>query len=508
MGACHLSVILDRPPAYDLRKQAQTPLLDAMVAYRRQGVTRFHMPGHRGGHGADWRLRELLGDSVFALDVTGVPGLDDLHQPSGPIRRAQELAAEAFGADHSFFLINGSTVGVQAMILAACEPKDKIIVARNVHKSILSAIILSGTAPIFVQPEVDPDFGIPMGVSPQAVAGALDRHPDARAVVLVSPTYHGFVADIAAIAEEVHRRGKVLLVDEAHGPHLGFHEELPLPSLLAGADACTQGVHKMLGGFTQASILHLRGERIDPARVRAVLRLLQSTSASYLLMASIDVARMQMATSGRQLLGRALELAHELRTRIEGVDGLQTFGPERARRPGAVGLDPTKVTVGVWPLGLTGHVVEGLLRDVGPLQAEMSDLLNVLFIVGFGNTSEELERLARALQYVARHAGSYRSARLERLVAAARVASRPLPLPELEVLPREAFFARSRPLALEQAEGAVSAEMVACYPPGIPILCPGERISAAAVSQLMLVREAELSVSGPRDPGLRTLQVL
>ena len=499
---------VERRPRANLQRQAATPLLDALLRYHQDGVVRFHMPGHRGGPGADWRLRQLWGPEVFSLDVTGVPGLDDPHQPSGPIREAQQLAAEAFGADASFFLVNGTTAGVQAMVLATCRPGDTLVVARNVHRSIMSAIILTGVIPVFVQPEMDPEFGIALGVTPQTVEPALARHPDARAVLLVSPTYHGIVSDVSAVAEVVHRHGKLLLVDEAHGSHLAFHPDLPAPSIWCGADMCAQGVHKMLAGLTQASILHVRADRVDPARVAAALRLVQSTSASYLLMASVDVARMQMATAGPTLLAQALELAEQLRQRVGRVATLRTFGREWVGRPGVAGMDPTKVTVQVCDLGLTGHAAERLLRELGPVQAEMSELRNLLFIVGFGNSPDDVERLAGTLEYIAEHAADYRTPEMGRLLAQAERLEPRLPLPELAVPPREAFFAPSRPVPLEEACGQVCTEVVTCYPPGIPILCPGERISAEVAEYLTVVRQAGLPVSGPRDPSLRTLQVL
>lgn len=496
------------PLPVDLARQIRTPLLDAMLDYRRQGVVRFHMPGHRGGAGADPRIGQVFGRDVFTMDVTGVLGLDDLHQPRGIIAEAQQLAAEAFGADRSFFLVNGTSVGVQAMILAACEPGDKLIVARNAHKSIISGLVLSGVIPVYVAPEVDPYFGIALGVTPQAIQDALDRYPDARGVLLVSPTYHGITSDLAEIARIVHDRGKVLLVDEAHGPHFAFHEEMPLPALACGADACAQGVHKMLSGLTQASILHVRGDRIDAGRLQAVLRLLQSTSASYLLMSSIDVARMQMATAGHELIQRAVDLAEELRRRIRTVPGLDTFGTERAGRPGVFQVDPTKVTVRVRGLGLCGAQVERWLREFGPIQAEMSDLFYVLFIVSYANQPDEVQRLADALAYLADHADEYRPPEAERLLAAAEAVVARRQVPQVEVSPREAFFARHRPVPLERAVGCIAGEVVTCYPPGVPILCPGERITETVVEHLLVVRESGLAVSGPRDPHLTTLEVL
>lgn len=465
------------------------------------------MPGHKGGAGAPAVLREALGPAVFRWDVTGVEGLDDLHEPAGVIRAAQELAAKAFGADRTFFLVNGTSAGVQAMILATCRPGDEIIVPRNVHKSIMAGIIQSGARPVFIMPEVDGRLGIAMGVAPERVTAALDRHPRARAVMLINPTYYGVTTDLRAIAAAVHARGIPLLVDEAHGPHFRFHEALPEPALDAGADACAQGMHKILGGMTQASLLHVRGNRVDPARLKAALQVIHTTSASYLLLASLDAARMQMALEGRTLLDRALALAGAIREAVNAIPGLYAFGPEVLGRPGASGLDPTKVTITVRGLGLTGQQVEMILRYRYGIQVELSDLYNVLLIVGFGNTEGEARHLVAALKEIAADRDRHRTKAAARLLERAAKLGMP-PLPELSLLPREAFFAPSTPVPLEDAAGRVAAEIVTCYPPGIPIICPGERVTPEIVEYLAIMRAAGFRISGPRDPALRTLQVL
>lgn len=499
-----LGAVVRGEPAAD---QWSTPLLDALQDYAVRRIVRFHMPGHKGGQGIHDRLKALAGEGVFSLDVTGVEGLDDLHEPAGVLRSAQALAADAFGADHSFFLVNGTSAGVQAMILATCRPGEPILVSRNIHKSILSGIILSGAQPVFIQPVVDRDLGIAMGVTPEAVSAALDRHPDARAALVVNPTYYGVSADLSRIAALVHARGKPLLVDEAHGPHFRFHEKLPTPALTAGADACAQGMHKILGGMTQASILHLKGGRVGVGRVRAVLQLIQSTSASYVLMASLDAARMQIATEGRELLDRAIMLAGRLRYEVNRIPGLCAFGEERLGGPAAAALDPTKLTVTVKGLGLTGQQVEMILHYRYGIQVEMSDLFNVLLIVGFGNTEEDAGRFLAALADLARTAPGYRSAETDRMLARGEQVG-VLPLPELAVSPREAFFSPSRPIPLDEAVGRVCAEVITCYPPGIPIICPGERFTPEVVDHLFLMREAGFRISGPRNPSLATVQVL
>ncbi|MEW6547183.1 MAG: aminotransferase class I/II-fold pyridoxal phosphate-dependent enzyme [Bacillota bacterium] len=494
-----------------------TPLVDALTEYARQGVIRFHMPGHRGGQGCPDVLRDWLGEAM-RLDATGVLGLDDLHQPGGVLQITQELAARCFGADHTFFLVNGTSAGVHAMILATCGPGDKIIVARNLHKSALAGLVLSGAHPIYVQPELDSELGISMGVEAHAVAAALETHPEARAVLVVSPTYYGVTSDLEALAALAHSYDVPLLVDEAHGPHFRFHPALPTPALEAGADAAAQGIHKILSGLTQASMLHLRGNRVDVTRMQYVLRILQSTSASYLLMASLDAARAQMAREGYRLWEKALHLAALLREGVAAIPGLATFGRERVGRPGVHDLDLTKVTVHVAGLGINGPEAEHILRYRYGIQAEMSDLYNLLFIVGYGNTREEVLYLLGALAALAREAGACHNPSSGSYSApdsptscgtpdTVRVPPLP-PVPPLQLLPREAFFRPSRPVSLEHARGMISAETVTCYPPGIPVLCPGELVTPEVLDYLLAIRSAGLRISGPADPDLRYLRVL
>lgn len=489
-----------------------TPLVDALAEYARQGVIRFHMPGHRGGQACPEVLREWLGEAM-RLDVTGVLGLDDLHQPGGVLRMAQELAARCFGADHTFFLVNGTSAGVHAMILATCGPGEKIIVARNLHKSALGGLVLSGAHPVYVQPELDAELGLSMGVTPEAVATALEAHPDARAVLVVNPTYYGVTSDLEAIATLAHSRDIPLLVDEAHGPHFRFHPALPTPALEAGADAAAQGAHKILSGLTQASLLHLRGPRVDLTRMQYVLRVLQSTSASYLLMASLDAARAQMVREGYRLWEKAIDLAHLLREGVRSIPGLATFGRERAGTPGFRDLDVTKVTVHVAGLGITGPEAEHFLRYRHGIQAEMSDLYNVLFIVGYGNTREEVLHLLDALSALAhqarREGGSLPQTPGQGLSPGGTSRVPPLPpIPPLVMVPRDAFFRPSRPVPLERSCGYPSAETVTCYPPGIPALCPGELVTPEVLDYLLAIRSAGLRISGPADTELRYLRVL
>lgn len=463
------------------------------------------MPGHKGGREAGSAIRELLGEKPFLADVTNVPGMDDLHQPGGIIQAAQELAAQTFGADHSYFLINGSSCGLMALMMACCAPGEEVLVPRNIHRSILSGIILNGACPVFYRPAYDLDICIPLAVTPAAISRALKAHPQARAVFLVNPTYNGIVSDLPAIAEVVHGRGIPLVVDEAHGPHLGFHEQYPLRSLEGGADAVVQGTHKLLTAFTQASMLHLKGERVNRDRLEQSLKVLQSTSTSYLLLASLDAARGEMAERGWELLERTRVMAQYLRNELDSLPGVFVFDEGWVKERGAAGLDPAKVTVTVKELGLTGLWAESWLREKYDLQVEMSDLFNLLLIVTAGNTRADIDRLVQGLKEMAAVESPPEPPPVLRAVL--ERACQPPSLP-LVCTPREAFFHPAVPVPLEQAVGRVAAETIASYPPGIPLLCPGERITREVVEFIALGRDLGLHFQGQQDPAASCLRVL
>ena len=479
--------------------KVRTPLLQALEEYVSSDVVRFHMPGHKGGRMVWPPFRKALGRKVFAFDVTGIPGLDDLHQPSGVLMESQRQLAEACGAEVSFYSVHGTSLGVQALLLASASPGERVLLPRNVHKSIISGVILGGLEPVFLAPEWEPEFGIYLGLHPHRVEEFLSREGGVRALLVVSPTYHGVAADLPALAARAHARDLPFLVDEAHGAHFSFHPAFPLPAVAAGADGVAQGFHKVLGSLTQASVLHLRGPRLDRARVKSVLSLLQSTSPSYLLLASLEAARVHMEERGKRLWARALRLARYLRAEVASL-GFKVL--EELPDPG-LSLDPTRVTVKVLDFGLSGLEAELFLRRRG-VQVEMGDLTSIVLIVGPGNTPGDGERLLQAL-------GELRSAGGEKRSFLARVAEEmriPPPLPPLEELPRRAFFGKRETVAFEAAGGRVAAEMVACYPPGIPVVCPGERVTEEVRDHLLLAREAGFRFSGCRHPRLETLEVL
>ncbi|MBP2629714.1 MAG: speA [Firmicutes bacterium] len=482
-------------------KQTETPLLDAMQNYVADGALAFHTPGHKQGKGMHKAFKELVTATGLAMEVSLMEELDDLHEPQTCLKAAQELAAELYGADESYFVINGTTGAIHAMILAVVNPGDKIIVPRNAHRSIIGGIMLSGAIPVFMQPEVDEQLGIAMAVTPEIVAKTIEDNLTAKAVLVVNPTYYGVSADLKKIADIVHQHHMILVVDEAHGPHLKFHDALPVQAMDAGADLVAQSTHKILGSMTQSSMLHVRRGRIDINRVRTMLSLVQSTSPNYLLMASLDVARMQMATGGKASLAKAVELANWARSQINEIDGLYCFGAEKMAASNQYTLDVTKLTVTVKMLGLSGAEAEQILRYQYKIQSELSDIYNVLFIISYADGKEEVERLVNALKELAsKHARTERNIDKQVVVYPA--------VPTAKLSPRQALFASKRAIAFTEAEGMVCSEVITFYPPGIPIICPGEIISQEVINYCLRMQEVGLKVVGPDDVTLKTIKIV
>lgn len=486
-------------------RQKTTPLLDAMNAYVAEKVRPYHTPGHKQGKGMHPVLRDVLGEKALAFDLSLMSELDDLNEPHTCIKEAQDLAAKLYGADHSFFMLNGTTGGIYAMILAIAGPGDKVIVPRNAHRSIIGGIILSGAVPVFMQPEVDEEIGLAMGVSLNTVQKTVERNRDAKGVVLINPTYYGVCADIKAIVEFVHQNDMAVMVDEAHGPHLKFSNRLPVQALDAGADICAQSTHKIIGAMTQCSMVHCREGRVNVPRLKAMLQLVQTTSPNYLLLASLDVARMQMATSGRQLLERVIDLSCWVRKEINKIPGLYCFGEEKIGNPGFFSFDPTKVTVTVKKLGLTGAEAEQILRYQFNIQAELSDMYNVLFLLTIGDGQAEARALVEALQGLA--AG--RQGKQDFLPMESVYKETAYPLTPLQAMsPREALFSGTRTVPFASSAGMICAEIVTFYPPGIPVLCPGELISREMIDYCQKLQKTGLNVSGPEDYQLNNIKVV
>ncbi len=519
--------------------QAQTPLLTALAACGDRPHAAFYTPGHKRGQGISAALAAVMGESIFRVDLPELPELDNLFAPEGVIRDAQELAAEAFGAEHTWFLANGSTCGIQAAVLATCRPGDQILLPRNSHQAAIAALILSGAVPIFVQPEYDPDWGIAHSITPAGVAAALAQHPNIRAVMLLYPTYYGACGDVEAIAQLAHQHQIPLLVDEAHAAHFAFHPHLPTSALAAGADLTVQSIHKTLGALTQASMLHLHSQLIDPDRISRALQLVQSTSPSYLLLASLDAARQQMAQHGTALMSRTLELAAIAGDRLSQLPHLRVLAPKPT--PGCLTLDPTRLTVDVSGLRLTGFQADDLLHTQFGVTAELPGLHHLTFILSIGNTQEDIEQLVKGFeQLVSSRSGvdlSPSPLQREQLSGSPpfqggfrgisdRSLERSLDLlGELDFLhpnnshpnnpafnqnltPRDAFFAPTETVPIAQAGDRIAAELVCPYPPGIPVLIPGDRISAEALRLLQQVLAAGGVITGCADPALKTLKVV
>jgi lysine decarboxylase len=483
------------------RNQLETPLFTALVEHAKKDPVQFHIPGHKKGKGMDPEFREFIGDNALSIDLINIGPLDDLHLPKGMIKRAQDLAAEAFGADYTFFSVQGTSGAIMAMVMSVCGPGDKILVPRNVHKSIMSGIVLSGATPIFIHPEVDPNLGISHGITPESVERSLEQHPDSKAVLVINPTYFGISGDLKKIVDIAHSHEIPVLVDEAHGAHIPFHDELPLSALQAGADMAATSVHKLGGSLTQSSILNLRGNLISPNRVQAVLSMLTTTSTSYLLLASLDVARKSLATEGHALLEGTIRLAELTRAKINEIDHLYCVGREILGTNAAVAIDPTKLLISVKQLGITGYDVENLLREKFNIEVELSDLYNILCIVTSGDSEEELLKLVQALQEISADFKHQSDQNVGISVL----------LPEIPVLaltPRDAFYAESEVVPFELAAGRIIAEFVMVYPPGIPIFIPGEIVTEENLIYTQKNMEAGLPVQGAEDFEMKSLRVI
>jgi arginine decarboxylase len=481
--------------------QSQTPLLSALAQRVQVPYVGFHTPGHQQGRGCSSALLGHWGAQVLSSDLAEIPGLDQLAAPAGAIAAAQNLAAEAFGADHTWFLVNGSSVGVMAAILATCQAGDVILLPRNAHQSVISGVILAGVTPVLITPDFDRATGLVFPLTPALVATALDKYPQAKTLLVVSPTYEGLCADLpqmVAVARTLVPHLRVI-VDEAHGPHLHFHPDLPRAALDAGADLVVQSTHKVLSACTQAAMLHLRGNRVTPLQVGRVLRLLQSSSPSYLLLASLDAARQQIATQGQLIYTDLLAKAVWVRQALAQMPGLRVIDPSQIG--GETSLDLTRITLDVRGLGLTGYEVDDLFDQTWGITAELPSLSGLTFILTLGNSQADLERLVAACQTLLK---KEIQPQLDLTTSL-----NPLPTPQISPLalsPRQAFFGEPQTVPWADAVGQISADWICPYPPGIPVLLPGEAITAEALDYLRQAHQAGASLTGCQD--VETLQVI
>ncbi|WP_333859723.1 aminotransferase class I/II-fold pyridoxal phosphate-dependent enzyme [Clostridium sp.] len=480
--------------------QSETPLFDALMEYVNRETIPFHVPGHKKGVGMDKEFKQFIGENPFKIDVTVFKLVDSLHHPTGPIKKAQQLAADAYGSDAAFFSIHGTSGAIQSMIMSVVNSGDKLIIPRNVHKSVTAGIILSGAIPVYMQPALDKRVGIAQGVTPETVEETLKKNTDAKAVLIINPTYYGVATDIKKISDIVHSYNIPLIVDEAHGPHLGFNDNLPMSAIEAGADMCSQSTHKIIGALTQCSLLHVCSERIDINRVHQVLSLLQTTSPSYILMASLDCARRQIALHGEELLNKSIELSNYLRYEINRIKGFYCFGEEILGNEGVAALDPTKITINCRELGITGYDLDMILSNKYHIQMELSDLYNVLAVGSFGDTKEAIDTLLHALREISSEYFVKENKKSDFL---------DIPnIPKQIRIPRDAFNSPKKSLLLKNSIGMISGEFLMAYPPGIPILCPGEEITKEIVDYVQKLKDTGLYVQGTEDPEVEYIKVV
>ena len=484
-------------------RQPTAPYLDALVAYGFRGSTRFHVPGHKGGAGADPGLIWALGERALLLDVPqDTEGIDVGPEPT-PYTQAEELAAAAYGAERSWFLTNGATQGNHALCLALAPPGARVVLQRNAHASLVDGLVLSGGMPAFVAPETDDELGMAHGVTPSALRTALERCADARAVFVVSPTYYGMAADLAGLAEVAHAAGAALVVDQAWGPHFGFHPGVPQSALALGADAVITSTHKIVGALTQSALLHVAsGGRVDPDLVARMVRLVRSTSPSALLLASLDAARRQMAIHGQSLLAGTLAAAAQARAAIDALPGCAVVGERLVGRPGVHGWDPLRLVIDVRGTGCSGYEVATALRAGSDIHVELATHATLVLVLGVHEQPEALERFVHDLR--ATIADIARPIEPERVP----LVRAPALDQELAVPPREAFLGATEVVPVDAALGRISCEAIAGYPPGIPALLPGERIRPEVVAYLRELAAAGARLHGASDPAFETIAVL
>ncbi len=481
--------------------QTRAPFFETLVETRERQPLSFHMPGHKFDPELLPELTDFFGAGVVSGDLNeALPTIDYLHAATGALLQAQALAAAAVGADRTFFLVNGSTVGNQAMLMAAAHDGQKVIVPRAAHRSMYAGLILSGATPIYVAPHYHPQVGFPLAVAVSAVQQKLIEHPDAVAVHVTSPNYYGYLSDVKGLVDLAHTRDIPLLVDEAHGAHLLYHPDLPRSAVSWGADLVVQSAHKTLGALTQAAWLHLIGPRVSVATLHYFLTLLQSSSPSVLLTGSLDVARRQAVLQGRDLLDRVLRLAHRAREAIRQIPGLWCYGAELVGEYGIAAHDPTKLVIRVSGTGLTGKEFAAALWTLSALGVEFADPTHIICSITIADTESKIEALLKALHEVAQeHRGAAPADRPELI---------PPTLPQLVLNPRQAAFRPTRPVPLSEARGEVCAEQVIPYPPGIPLLMPGEIISAEMIDYVQYLLSRRIKIVGPDDLQMSTVRVL
>ena len=476
--------------------QSRAPIYEALERFRGMRVVPFDVPGHKHGKGNP-ELTAFLGEKCVGVDVNSMKPLDNLCHPVSVIREAEILAADAFGAANAFLMVGGTTSSVQSMVLSCCKRGDKIILPRNVHRSVINALVLCGAVPVYVNPEVDRRLGISLGMSVEQVRKAIRENPDAVAVLVNNPTYYGVCSDLRTIVKLAHEAGMMCLADEAHGTHFYFGDGMPVTAMAAGADMAAVSMHKSGGSLTQSSLL-LTGERVNAGHVRQIINLTQTTSGSYLLMSSLDISRRNLAQRGKTVFRRVAEMAEYAREEINAVGGYYAYGRELINGDSVFDYDPTKLSVHTRNIGLAGIEVYDILRDEYDIQIEFGDIGNILAYLSIGDRMQELERLVCALAEIKRRYMKDPNGLMSQEYIA----------PEVVYSPQEAFYADKESVPLEESAGYVCSEFVMCYPPGIPILAPGERITKEILEYIAYAKAKGCSLTGPEDPTIEHINII
>ena len=478
------------------RNQREAPIMEALNRLREARIVPFDVPGHKRGRG-NKELTEFLGQQCLSVDVNSMKMLDNLCHPVSVIAQAEQLAADAFHAKHAFFMVNGTTSAVQSMVMAACKRGEKIIMPRNVHRSAINALILSGATPVYVNPGVDQRLGIPLGMSVNDVVKAMDENPDAKAVLVNNPTYYGICSNLREIVRLAHDRGMLVLADEAHGTHFYFGENMPVSAMDAGADMASVSMHKSGGSLTQSSFL-LVNNQVSPGYVRQIINLTQTTSGSYLLMSSLDISRRNLALHGKSIFRTVCDMAQYTREEINRIGGYYAYSRELVNGDDIFDFDITKLSVYTLDIGLAGIEVYDILRDEFDIQIEFGDIGNILAYISVGDRRLDLERLCSALSEIKRRFSKDRTGMFDHEYIN----------PQVRMTPQQAFYGEKRSLPIRESTGQVCSEFVMCYPPGIPILAPGEYITQEILDYILYAKEKGCFMTGTEDPTIEHINVL
>ena len=476
--------------------QERAPIYEALEKFSRQRVVPFDVPGHKRGRGNP-ELAKLLGEKCVSMDVNSMKPLDNLCHPVSVIRDAEKLAADAFGAESAFLMVGGTTSAVQSMVMSVVKAGEKIILPRNVHRSVMGALVLCGAVPVYVNPETDARLGIPLGMSLKQLERTIECTPDAKAILVNNPTYYGICSDLRSIVKLAHEHNMLVIADEAHGTHFYFGEGLPVSAMAAGADMAAVSMHKSGGSLTQSSLL-LAGSRINGDHVRQIINLTQTTSASYLLLSSLDISRRNLALRGKEAFARVIELADYAREEINDVGGWYAYGKELVNGDSIFDFDRTKLSVYTLDVGLAGIEVYDILRDEYDIQIEFGDLGNILAYLSIGDRKRDVERLVSAMSEIRRLYEKDRTGMMENEYIS----------PVVAVTPQYAFYSPKQSLPLEETAGRICSEFVMCYPPGIPILAPGERVTSKILDYIRYAKEKGCQMTGPEDAKIERLNVL